>query len=97
MNYYEDRQDNGLLAALADADWQRWEPQLERVDLKRGQVLYEPGRPQRHAYFPTCAIVSLQYPMVSGTSTEFAIVGNEGVVGSPLFLGADTTTTAARC
>ena len=89
------RKENGLLAALADSDWQRWEPELERVDLKRGQILYEAGVPQRHAYFPTSAIVSLLHTVQSGASTEFAFVGNEGVIGTPLFLGSDTTTGSA--
>ena len=93
MNRFDDPKDNRLLAALADADWQRWRQWLERVDLKQRQVLYEPDRPLRHAYFPTSAIVSLQYAMENGASTEFAVVGNEGIVGTSLFLGGATTTS----
>ncbi|MGK2952372.1 MAG: Crp/Fnr family transcriptional regulator, partial [Thiobacillus sp.] len=84
--------DNRLLAALADADWQRWKPKLERVDLKLGQVLYEPGRVPRHAYFPTSAIVSLGYILSNGSSTGFSVVGNEGIVGVSLFMGNASTT-----
>ena len=86
---------NRLLAALTDADWQRWRPRLECVDLTRGQVLYEPGRPRRHAYFPTSAVVSLLCTVASGASTEIAVVGNEGVVGISLLLGADSTTNGS--
>jgi hypothetical protein len=32
---------NGLLAALPDAEWERWRPLLERVEMPLGQVLYE--------------------------------------------------------
>ena len=35
---------NQLLAALPSAEWERWEPLLEPVDLPLGQVLYEPRR-----------------------------------------------------
>ncbi len=87
----ENPKDNRLLAALAEDDWDRWAPQLERVDLKLGQVLYEQDRAQRHAYFPTSAIVSLVYVLRSGASTGIAIVGNEGVVGTSLLLGSATT------
>ncbi len=82
---------NHLLAALTDAEWQRCRPQLERVDLKPGQVLYQPGMTQSHLYFPTSAIVSLLYLMKDGASAEIAVVGNEGVVGISRFLGGDST------
>ena len=91
----EDPNSNRLLAALTDADWQRWQCRLERVDLKLGQVLYEPSRPQFYAYFPTSAIVSLQYLTDSGACAEFAVVGSEGIVGTSLFLGGASTTSHA--
>ena len=95
MGHAEEPQSNRLLAALTDADWQRWRPYLQCVGLKPGQVLHEPGRAQRHAYFPTSAVVSLLYRMDSGSSAEVAVVGHEGVVGVSLFLGADTPTSRA--
>jgi len=92
MAQHEDPKDNRLLAALSGADWERWRPQLECVEMPRDQVLYEPGLPRRHAYFPTSAVVSLLCTVASGASTEIAVVGNEGVVGISLLLGADSTT-----
>ena len=50
---------NQLLAALPAAEWQRWLPQLERVEMPLGQVLYESGTTLSHVYFPLTAIVSL--------------------------------------
>jgi CRP-like cAMP-binding protein len=82
---------NQLLAALTDAEWQRCRPQLECVDLKLGQVLYESDMTQSHVYFPTSAIVSLLYVMKDGASAEIAVVGNEGIVGISRFLGGDST------
>ncbi len=82
---------NGLLAALPDADYQRWLPCLEQVDLPLGKSLYESGARLTHAYFPTTAIVSLLYVTEDGHSAELAVVGREGVVGIPLFMGGGST------
>ncbi len=60
-----------------------------------GLVLCEPGSVLGHVYFPTTAIVSLLYVMEDGASAEIAVVGNEGVVGIPLFMGGESTTSRA--
>jgi CRP-like cAMP-binding protein len=86
---------NRLLAALPAADWQRWSPNLELVDMPLGQVLCESGMTLSHAYFPTTAIVSLLYVMENGSSAEIAVVGNEGLVGISLFMGGETTPSRA--
>ena len=90
-----DPRQNHLLAALPDAEWQRWRLQLEPVALQLGQVLYESGGVQSHVYFPSTAIVSLLYVMENGASAEIAVVGNEGVVGISLFMGGESTTSRA--
>lgn len=86
---------NHLLAALPVGDWQRWEAQLEWVDLPLGSVLYESGVAMSHVYFPTNAIVSLLYVMEGGASAEIAVVGPEGVVGIALFMGGGSTPSRA--
>lgn len=86
---------NQLLAALPDADWDRWAPLLERVELAQGQVLYESGRAPTHVVFPTTAIVSVLYLTQGGASAEVAVVGNDGVVGVSLFMGIDSTPNRA--
>ena len=86
---------NQLLVSLPDAEWLRWKPQLERVKLELGQVLYEAGGLQSHVYFPTSAIVSLLYVLENGASAEIAVVGREGLVGVSLFMGGQSTTTRA--
>ena len=86
---------NLLLAALAGAGMAMLEGHLEEVALALGEMLYEPGVQLHHAYFPTTAIVSLHYVTESGASAESAGVGREGVVGIPLFMGGDTTTSSA--
>ena len=86
---------NHLLQALPEAEWKRWEPVLEQVDLPLGRVLYESGSKLSHVYFPTTAIVSLLYVMENGSSAEIAVVGNEGIVGVSLFMGGETTPSRA--
>jgi CRP-like cAMP-binding protein len=90
-----DPRQNGLLAALPAAEWQRWAGQLEWMDLPLGHVLYESGVPLGHVCFPTTAIVSLLYVLDNGASAEIAIVGHEGVVGTSVFLGAESTPSRA--
>ena len=86
---------NHLLSALPPAQWARWKPDLELVDLPLGQVVYESGRTMSHVYFPTTAIVSLLYVMENGASAEIAVVGNEGIVGVSLFMGGGSTPSRA--
>jgi hypothetical protein len=91
MTASTDPQQNQLLAALPDAEWERWLPQLECVEMPLGQVLYESGSKLTHVYFPTTAIVSLLYVMENGSSAEIAVVGYEGVVGISVFMGGEST------
>jgi hypothetical protein len=86
---------NHLLAALPQAEWQRWLPLCESVDMPLGLVLYEPGDTLSHMYFPTSSIVSLLYVMESGASAEIAVVGNDGLVGISLFMGGESTPSRA--
>ncbi|MDD5389595.1 MAG: Crp/Fnr family transcriptional regulator [Gallionellaceae bacterium] len=86
---------NHLLAALPTVEFESLAAHLELVTLPLGEMLYEPGGQMRHAFFPTSAIVSLHYVMADGASAESAGVGNEGVVGVSLFMGGNTTPSAA--
>ena len=95
MNAALDPKKNQLLAALPDAEWQRWLPQIEWVALPLGHVLYESGSTLSHVYFPTTAIVSLLYVTDNGSSAEIAVVGNEGLVGISLFMGGESTPSRA--
>ena len=88
-------QQNQLLAALPDAEWNRWQADLQLVDLRQGQMLSESGATPVYAYFPTTAIVSLLYLTQEGASTEIAVVGNDGVVGISLFMGGNAMPSQA--
>jgi len=91
MTPSHDPKKNQLLAALPDAEWQRWLPQLELVEMPLGQVVYESGTTLSHVYFPVTSIVSLLYVLENGASAEIAVVGYEGLVGIALFMGGNST------
>lgn len=86
---------NCLLAALPEAEFERIAPHLEWVAMPLGEVLYESGGQLQHVYFPTTAIMSLHYVTENGASSEIAGVGNEGALGISLFMGGNTTPSRA--
>lgn len=86
---------NGLLAALPDADYERVLPHLELMKLSSGSTLHEPDGHPSFAYFPTDGIVSSLCVMENGSAAAVAITGNEGVVGTSLFMGGEATPNRA--
>lgn len=89
------RNQNQLLASLGEAEFNRLAPHLELVCLAQGAVLYQCGGQLTHIYFPTTAIVSIQYELEDGGASEIASVGNEGLLGVSLFMGGATTPNRA--
>ena len=79
--------ENRLLAALPRDEYDRLRPHLEKVSLLLRDILYEPNGPIPHVYFPLDGVVSLVIIMDGGFSLEVGIIGNEGMVGTPVFLG----------
>ena len=86
---------NHLLAALPAAEFHRLEPELEPVALPLGGSVYECCERMCHVFFPISGIVSLHYVLADGATTEFALVGNGGVVGISTFMGDDSTSSRA--
>ncbi len=70
-------------------------PSLDLVELPLGKVLYEAGDTMKSLYFPIDMIVSLLYVMENGSSAEISVVGNEGVVGTAVFMGGISTPNQA--
>ena len=54
-------------------------------------VAYESNQPIKYAYFPLTGLASVVTVMQGGKTIEVATIGNEGMVGLPLFLGVDRT------
>lgn len=86
---------NRLTSGLNESDWERWKPQIEVVQLKTGNVLFDAGQPIQHAYFPLSGIISQQYDFEDGKSAEFAQMGNDGMVGVFIFMGSASTSSKA--
>src|SRR5262245_23971744 len=78
---------NKLLAALPGHEYDRLRPHLEPVSLSLKQVLFEPGENISHVYFPTGSVVCTVL-VLDDASMETGIVGSEGMVGLPVFLGS---------
>lgn len=86
---------NQLLAALTNQEYQRLRPHLEEFTLSFGEILYEPGQLIRHIYFPNHGIVSLLSMVEQRSTLEVGVVGNEGMVGISIFLGAPNSLNRA--
>ena len=95
MSSTQDPNQNHLMAALLDAEYDRLSPHLDLIPMKLGDVLYESGDKMQYVYFPTTAIISLHYLLENGGSSEIAGVGNEGVLGISTFMGGDSTPSRA--
>ena len=86
---------NHLLAALPDEAYERLLPGLEPVALPLGWTVHGAGERQKHLYFLTAGIVSAFYLTENGASSQFALTGNEGVIGVASFLGGDSMPSQA--
>lgn len=86
---------NHLLEALSPEVQARLFPHLELVELSLRDIMYEAASPMEHVYFPVSAIISLQYILECGDSTATLVVGNEGLLGITLFMGAESSPSRA--
>ncbi len=72
---------NHLFARVSDRDRKKLARVLEPVTLSAGQVLFAPGAPQTHIYFPTSGMISLVVATEEGGTAEVATIGREGAAG----------------
>jgi CRP-like cAMP-binding protein len=86
---------NRLLAALATRDFSRVLSRLEPVPLPLRQVLVRPDKLIKNVYFPQHGVVSLVQRLKDGGVIEVGLIGNEGLVGVPIVLGASTAPVEA--
>jgi len=86
---------NRLLAALPKEEYQRLFPKFEQVRLIFSENIYDHGETIRHIYFPSSGIISLLATVEETATLEVGIIGKEGVVGIPVFLGVKTSLNRA--
>lgn len=82
---------NRLLAKLPRKDSQRFLDDCELVELAFNEVLAEPGARVRQVYFPVGALISVITVIKDSPSLEVGLVGDEGMCGSCLVLGVETS------
>jgi hypothetical protein len=81
--------ENQLLAALPKKEYARLRPHLKLVSLELNEVIYETGAAIRYVYFPHHSMISLLSLRMSGETVEVGVIGREGMVGLPVFLGTN--------
>jgi CRP-like cAMP-binding protein len=82
---------NRILAALPRDEYERLLPHLKPVTLEYKQVLFEPHKTIRYAYFPEDSIISMITTVIDKTVVEVGLVGGEGMVCVATFLGANSS------
>lgn len=82
-------QSNHLLASLSRKDSRRLLAICDVIDLRIGDILWEPHERIRYVYFPVDCLISQRVPVESHENFELALVGNEGLLGVPLVLGVN--------
>jgi len=94
-----DPKQNNILAALDKSEFERILPDLELVEMPLGWTLAEAGDRVQFIHFPISGIVSLIYELEDGSSSEIAIVGNEGMIGISIYMGGESmpSSTEVQC
>jgi CRP-like cAMP-binding protein len=77
---------NKLLGALPAAELEALQPDFERIELVRGDIIHRPGESIKYVYFPESCIVSMVTIFDDGASVESGIIGHEGMTGASVTL-----------
>lgn len=97
----DDRRDGGgaqtatnlLLASIPAEELDLLDPHLEQVELTFEMSLYEAGQPIDTVYFIDSGVASLIAALAEGDPVEVGTVGSEGMVGVPIVLAAEHTSS----
>ncbi len=73
---------NQLLDAIEAPVLAQFEARLQRVELKRDEILFSQGDELDRVYFPSNGLVGIQAETSDGESVESSIVGREGAIGA---------------
>ncbi|HXM78779.1 MAG TPA: Crp/Fnr family transcriptional regulator [Thermoanaerobaculia bacterium] len=86
---------NHLLASLPPREFRRIEPHLLPYSTKAGEELHQRTGSSPYVYFPINSVSSLVITLADGSMVEAATVGNEGMVGLPLFVESESVSIQA--
>jgi len=81
---------NLLLASLTPEEHARFQSKLQPVELEQGKIIYEASVPIDDVYFIDQGMISVVSVMRNGDSIEVGTIGNEGMIGKWIMLGADS-------
>lgn len=81
--------DNRLIERLTQKERKALLSCCETVELSFGDILCEPRKPLRFAYFPLTGFISLVTTLGEHLPMEVSLIGNEGMLGVTLMLGVD--------
>lgn len=89
--------ENQILANLSGDVFQRLAPHLVHVTLEQGKIIYVPGEPLSHIYFPLDCLLSLTITMENGATSEVGMIGSRELFCINAFMGRKETTQTGCC
>jgi hypothetical protein len=81
---------NDILPALLDSEYHHLSPKLERVDLKRDEIICRTDQRINCVYVPETSVVAMIDTMEDAATVEVGMIGHEGMVGINIFLHRHT-------
>jgi CRP-like cAMP-binding protein len=87
--------ENLLLAALPEKDRDRLLTRLEILTVSFKEILHTPAEEITYVYFPLDCIVVLVSSVEPEATVEVGLIGNEGMVGTPVVLAAKEANSQA--
>jgi CRP-like cAMP-binding protein len=78
-----------ILDSLPAKELSRLLSSSQVVSLPPGQVVFQENGPMPQIYFPTTSVFGIVLVVEEGKQVEGANVGNEGIIGLPVFLGVN--------
>jgi CRP-like cAMP-binding protein len=82
-----------ILALLSKSERERILKRCDRVAMEAKQPLFKSNSAIPHVYFPLSGMASMVLTTQSGVTVEVGTIGNEGMVGMPVYFGAKSSPT----
>ncbi len=82
---------NRVLAALPQRQYEQIQPHLQFTELHFGDILVEADAQMDYVYFPGNCLISLLTLVDKHEALEVGMVGREGLLGTNLTMGVDTS------